>query len=51
MPHDAALGERDTVFRPLRNIRLCGIIIVKLPAGKCRYRVTSAKVVNPAAKP
>ena len=40
-------GHRDTLFRPLKDIRLDDIIVVTTPAGEYRYRVVSTKVVNP----
>jgi sortase A len=41
-------GHRDTLFRPLRNIRQNDVITLTTLAGEYRYRVTSTEVVNPA---
>jgi sortase A len=40
-------GHRDTLFRPLRNIRRGDRIDVTTLAGEYRYRVVSTKVVDP----
>ena len=41
-------GHRDTLFRPLRNIRQNDVIALTTLAGQYRYRVTSTKIVSPA---
>jgi sortase A len=40
-------GHRDTLFRPLRNIRRNDLITLTTPRGEYRYRVLSTKIVNP----
>jgi sortase A len=40
-------GHRDTLFRPLKDIRQDDIIMVTTLAGEYRYRVVSMKVVTP----
>ena len=40
-------GHRDTLFRPLKDIRRDDIIRVTTPAGQYRYRVVSTAVVSP----
>lgn len=40
-------GHRDTYFRPLRFIRPGDFIILKTPTQNYRYRVQSARVVEP----
>ena len=40
-------GHRDTLFRPLKDIRRDDIIMVTTPAGEYHYRVVSTKVVSP----
>jgi len=40
-------GHRDTVFRPLRNIRQNDVIMLTTAVGEYRYRVVSARVVSP----
>jgi sortase A len=42
-------GHRDTLFRPLRNIRRDDIVTFTTPAKKYRYRVVSTKIVGPDA--
>jgi LPXTG-site transpeptidase (sortase) family protein len=44
----ALTGHRDTVFRPLRNIRLGDAITFKTAAGDFRYQVESTAVVPPS---
>jgi sortase A len=41
-------GHRDTLFRPLRNIRQNDVILLTTLAGEYRYRVTSTEIVSPA---
>jgi sortase A len=41
-------GHRDTLFRPLRNIRQDDVITITTLAGEYRYRVTSTEVVSPS---
>jgi sortase A len=41
-------GHRDTLFRPLRNIRRNDVITLTTLAGEYRYRVTSTEIVSPA---
>ena len=41
-------GHRDTLFRPLRNIRQNDVITLTTLAGEYRYRVTTTEVVSPA---
>lgn len=43
----ALAGHRDTLFRPLRHIRLGDLIVVKTDAGLYRYEVQSTKIVSP----
>jgi sortase A len=40
-------GHRDTLFRPLQNIRRDDVITLTTLAGLYRYRVVSTKVVSP----
>ena len=40
-------GHRDTLFRPLRNIRRDDLITLITPQGEYRYRVVSTRIVNP----
>lgn len=40
-------GHRDTLFRPLRNIRRNDVITLTTLAGEYRYRVMSTDIVNP----
>jgi sortase A len=40
-------AHRDTLFRPLKDIRHDDIIMVTTTAGEYRYRVVSTKVVSP----
>jgi sortase A len=40
-------GHRDTLFRPLRNIRQDDVITLTTLQGQYRYRVVSTKVVSP----
>ncbi|SRR5579871_1294621 len=42
----ALTGHRDTLFRPLRNIRRDDIIVVTTLQGEYHYRVVSTKVVG-----
>jgi sortase A len=47
-PGNVALtGHRDTFFRPLRNIRTNGILVITTIEGEYRYRVVSTQVVDP----
>ena len=41
-------GHRDTLFRPLHNIRRNDVITLTTLGGEYRYRVTSTEVVSPA---
>ncbi len=41
-------GHRDTLFRPLRNIRRNDVITLTTLAGEYRYRVTSTEIVSPS---
>jgi sortase A len=41
-------GHRDTLFRPLRNIRRNDLITLTTLAGEYRYRVMSTEVVSPS---
>lgn len=43
----ALAGHRDTIFRPLRNIRRGDLIALRTDTGVFRYQVTSTKVVPP----
>src|SRR5580704_12555595 len=46
-PGNVALtGHRDTFFRPLRNIRANGILVITTIEGEYRYRVVSTQVVD-----
>jgi len=40
-------GHRDTIFRPLRDIKIGDLISLKTPAGDYAYRVNSTEVVRP----
>jgi len=40
-------GHRDTLFRPLKDIRRNDIVQVTTSAGEFRYRVVSMKIVSP----
>jgi sortase A len=40
-------GHRDTLFRPLRNIRRDDIITLTTLLGEYRYRVVSTRIVSP----
>ena len=40
-------GHRDTLFRPLRNIRQNDVITLTTLGGEYRYRVMSTEIVNP----
>ncbi|HLK65709.1 MAG TPA: class D sortase [Bryobacteraceae bacterium] len=40
-------AHRDTLFRPLRNIRENDLVSLTTPAGEYRYRVVSTAVVSP----
>jgi len=40
-------GHRDTFFRPLRNVQQNDIITLTTPLSAYRYRVVSARVVDP----
>ena len=41
-------GHRDTLFRPLRNIRQNDVITLTTLAGEYRYRVMSTEIVSPS---
>ena len=41
-------GHRDTLFRPLRNIRADDLIMLTTLQGEYRYRVVSTKIVSPS---
>jgi sortase A len=41
-------GHRDTLFRPLRNIRPDDVILLTTLDGNYRYRVVSTRIVSPA---
>lgn len=41
-------GHRDTLFRPLRNIRKNDVITLTTLAGEYRYRVMSTEIVSPS---
>jgi sortase A len=41
-------GHRDTLFRPLRNIRENDVIMLTTLQGEYRYRVVSTKIVSPS---
>lgn len=41
-------GHRDTLFRPLRNIRENDVITITTLGGEYRYRVVSTEIVSPA---
>ena len=40
-------GHRDTLFRPLRNIRQDDLIMLNTLQGRYRYRVVSTRIVTP----
>jgi sortase A len=42
-------GHRDTLFRPLRDIRKDDVITLTTLQGRYRYRVVSTKIVSPYA--
>ncbi len=41
-------GHRDTLFRPLRNIRQNDVITLTTLSGEYRYRVVSTEIVSPS---
>ena len=41
-------GHRDTLFRPLRNIRQDDVIMLTTLQGEYRYRVVSTEIVSPS---
>ena len=41
-------GHRDTLFRPLRNIRQDDVILLTTLQGRYSYRVVSARIVAPS---
>jgi len=41
-------GHRDTLFRPLKDIRLNDVITLTTLQGEYRYRVVSTKIVTPS---
>jgi sortase A len=41
-------GHRDTLFRPLRNVRQDDLITLTTLQGEYRYRVVSTQIVNPS---
>jgi len=41
-------GHRDTLFRPLQNIRQDDVIMLTTLQGEYRYRVVSTKIVKPS---
>ena len=41
-------GHRDTLFRPLRNIRQNDVITLTTLGGEYRYRVVSTEIVSPS---
>lgn len=41
-------GHRDTLFRPLRNIRRNDVILLTTLQGEYRYRVVTTEIVSPA---
>ena len=41
-------GHRDTLFRPLRNIRQDDVILLTTLQGEYRYRVVLVKIVSPS---
>jgi len=41
-------GHRDTLFRPLRNIRKNDVILLTTLAGEYRYRVITTEIVSPS---
>jgi sortase A len=41
-------GHRDTLFRPLQNIRQDDVILLTTLQGAYRYRVVSTKIVSPS---
>jgi sortase A len=41
-------GHRDTLFRPLQNIRRDDVIMLTTLQGEYRYRVVSTKIVRPS---
>ena len=40
-------GHRDTLFRPLRNVKQGDIVLLGTPEGEYRYRVVSFRIVDP----
>ena len=40
-------GHRDTIFRPLRNVKIGDVFAVKTSSGTMQYRVSSTKIVPP----
>jgi sortase A len=43
----ALAGHRDTIFRPLRNIKIGDIVELRRETGAVRYRVSATDVVPP----
>jgi len=41
-------GHRDTLFRPLRNIRQNDVILLTTLQGEYRYRVITTEIVSPS---
>ncbi|MEO8050489.1 MAG: class D sortase [Acidobacteriota bacterium] len=41
-------GHRDTLFRPLRNVRAKDVITITTLGGEYRYRVVSTEIVSPS---
>ena len=41
-------GHRDTLFRPLRNIRQDDVILLTTLQGEYRYRVVTTEIVSPS---
>ena len=41
-------GHRDTLFRPLRNIRRNDLILLTTLQGEYRYRVVTTEIVSPS---
>ena len=44
----AIAGHRDTLFRPLRNIRQDDVILLTTLQGEYRYRVVATDIVSPS---
>jgi sortase A len=44
----AIAGHRDSFFRPLRDVHVGDDILLDIPEGRVRYRVSSLRIVSPS---